>query len=85
MKPIFKIVIITATIFFWSCMPKTIYEKFDPSAQLFSRAEKMFQEKSYDNALVLFNEYLDRFPDRPMADAASTLTDFLTDLWPMQL
>ncbi len=70
MKPICKIVIITATIFLWSCMPKIIYEKFDPSAQLFSRAEKMFQEKSYDKALVLFNEYLDRFPDRPMADAA---------------
>ncbi len=70
MKPICKIVIITATIFLWSCMPKTIYEKFDPSAQLFSRAEKMFQEKSYDKALVLFNEYLARFPDRPMADAA---------------
>ena len=70
MKPIFKIVIITAVLFIWSCMPKTIYERFDPSAQLFSRAEKMFQEKSYDTALVLFNEYLDRFPDRPMADAA---------------
>jgi branched-chain amino acid transport system substrate-binding protein len=70
MKPICKIIVITATLFLWSCMPKTIYEKFDPSAQLFSRAEKMFQEKSYDNALVLYNEYLDRFPDRPMADAA---------------
>ena len=70
MKLIFKIIVITAILFLWSCMPKTIYEKFDPSAQLFSRAEKMFQEKSYDNALVLFNEYLDRFPDRPMADAA---------------
>ena len=70
MKLIFKIVVIIATLFLWSCMPKTIYEKFDPSAQLFSRAEKMFQEKSYDNALVLYNEYLDRFPDRPMADAA---------------
>jgi len=70
MKLIFKIVVIIATLFLWSCMPKTIYEKFDPSAQLFSRAEKMFQEKSYDNALVLYNEYLARFPDRPMADAA---------------
>ena len=70
MKLIFKIVVIIATLFLWSCMPKTIYEKFDPSAQLFSRAEKMFQEKSYDNALVLYNEYLDRFSDRPMADAA---------------
>lgn len=70
MKPIFKILVITATLFLWSCMPKTIYEKFDPSTQLFSRAEKMFQEKSYDKALILFNEYLDRFPDRPMADAA---------------
>ncbi|MBW2681102.1 MAG: tetratricopeptide repeat protein, partial [Deltaproteobacteria bacterium] len=70
MKLIFKIVVIIATLFLWSCMPKTIYEKFDPSAQLFSRAEKMFQEKSYDNALVLYNEYLNRFSDRPMADAA---------------
>ena len=70
MKPIYKIAIITAAIFLWSCVPKTIYEKFDPAAQLFSRAEKMFQEKSYEKALVFFNEYLDRFPDRPMAGAA---------------
>ena len=70
MKPICKIVIITAAIFLWSCMPKVIYEKYDPAAQLFSGAEKMFEEKSYEKALVLFNEYLDRFPDRPMAGAA---------------
>ncbi|MGD2028518.1 MAG: penicillin-binding protein activator [Desulfobacterales bacterium] len=70
MKPIFKILVIIATLFLWSCMPKTIYDRFDPSAQLFSRAEKMFQEKSYDNALVLYNEYLDRFSDKPMAGAA---------------
>ena len=70
MKPICKIVIITSAIFLWSCMPKIIYEKYDPDAQLFSRAEKMFEEKSYEKALVLFNEYLDRFPDRPMAGAA---------------
>jgi branched-chain amino acid transport system substrate-binding protein len=70
MKPMCNIVIITATLFLCSCMPKMIYEKFDPSAQLFSRAEKMFQEKSYDDALVLFNEYLNRFPNGPMADAA---------------
>ena len=30
----------------------------------------MFQEKSYEKALAFFNEYLDRFPDRPMAGAA---------------
>ncbi len=70
MKPIYKIAIITAAIFLWSCVPKTIYEKFDPAAQLFFRAEKMFQEKSYEKALVFFNEYLNRFPDRPMAGAA---------------
>jgi branched-chain amino acid transport system substrate-binding protein len=70
MKPICKIVIITAAIFLWSCMPKVGYEKYDPAAQLFSEAEKMFQEKSYEKALVLFNEYLDRFPDRSMAGAA---------------
>jgi ABC-type branched-subunit amino acid transport system substrate-binding protein/predicted negative regulator of RcsB-dependent stress response len=70
MKPIWKILIITAAIFLWSCMPKVMYEKYDPASQLFSRAEKMFEEKSYEEALVLFNEYLDRFPDRSMAGAA---------------
>jgi len=69
-KLICKIVIITAAIFLWSCMPKVMYEKYDPASQLFSRAEKKFEEKSYEEALVLFNEYLDRFPDRPMAGAA---------------
>jgi ABC-type branched-subunit amino acid transport system substrate-binding protein/predicted negative regulator of RcsB-dependent stress response len=70
MKPICKIVIITSAIFLWSCMPKVGYEKYDPSAQLYSEAEKMFQEKSYEKALFLFNEYLDRFPDRSMAGEA---------------
>ena len=70
MKPIYKIVIITATIFLWACVPKTIYEKIDSGDQLFSRAEKMFQEKSYEKALTFFNEYLDRFPDGPLADSA---------------
>ena len=70
MKPTYKIIIITAAVFLWACVPKTIYEKIDSADQLFSRAEKMFQEKSYEKALTFFNEYLDRFPDRPLAGAA---------------
>jgi len=70
MKPTYKIIIITAAVFLWACAPKTIYEKIDSADQLFSRAEKMFQEKSYEKALTFFNEYLDRYPDRPLAGAA---------------
>ncbi len=70
MKPIYKIIIITAAVFLWACVPKTIYEKIDSADELFSRAEKMFQERSYEKALTFFNEYLDRFPNRPLAGAA---------------
>ena len=33
-------------------------------------AEKKFQKESYEEALEAFNEYLFRYPDRPMASAA---------------
>jgi ABC-type branched-subunit amino acid transport system substrate-binding protein/predicted negative regulator of RcsB-dependent stress response len=70
MKPTYKIIIITAAVFLWACVPKTIYEKIDSADELFSRAEKMFQEKSYEKALAFFNKYLDRYPGRPLAGAA---------------
>ena len=48
--------------------PKTIL--MDPGGELFSMAEKLFQAKSYAPALKRYNEFLERFPDRPLAPAA---------------
>lgn len=70
MKPINIIVILIAAIFLWSCGLKTGFVKVDPEDQLFYMAEKKFQTESYEEALEAFNEYLFRYPDRPMASAA---------------
>ena len=38
--------------------------------ELFSRAEKLFDDRSYDEAFVVYNDYLNRFSDQPLAAAA---------------
>lgn len=38
--------------------------------ELFSRAEKLFDDRSYDEAAALYNEYLNRYSDQPPAAAA---------------
>ncbi len=70
MKPINIIVILIAAIFLWSCGLKTVFVKVDPAEQLFFMAEKKYQTESYKEALEAFNEYLFRYPDRPLASAA---------------
>ncbi len=45
-------------------------ETAGPGYELFSRAEEMFQEKSYEKALTAYKEYLIQFPNRPLAGAA---------------
>ncbi|MEE8553996.1 MAG: tetratricopeptide repeat protein, partial [Desulfobacterales bacterium] len=70
MKPINIIVILISAIFLWSCGLKKDFVKVDPEDQLFYMAEKKFQTESYEKALEAFNEYLFRYPDRPMASAA---------------
>ena len=70
MKLINIIVILIAAIFLWSCGLKTVFVKVDPEDQLFFMAEKKFQAESYEEALEAFNEYLFRYPDRPLASAA---------------
>jgi len=37
--------------------------EFHPGDIFFSRAENMFQQKEYDNALEIYDKYLARFPD----------------------
>ena len=38
--------------------------------ELFQRAEKQYAAKSYAEALTLYNDYLARYPDEPLAPAA---------------
>jgi branched-chain amino acid transport system substrate-binding protein len=38
--------------------------------ELFQRAEKQYAAKSYAEALTLYNDYLERYPDEPLAPAA---------------
>ena len=53
-----------------ACAPKkTIRVPVDPGDELFSKAEKLFEEKSFDEAIAAYQEYVSRFPDRPFAAA----------------
>jgi outer membrane protein assembly factor BamD (BamD/ComL family) len=70
MKPSKIILIFTTVLFLAACAIKPVPERVGPSYELFSRAENMLQEKSYEKALAGFNEYMERYPDGPMADAA---------------
>jgi len=70
MKPIRIIFFVTAVLFLWACVPKMAPVRLDLADALFSRAEKMLQAESYPEALDAYGEYLERFPDRPLADAA---------------
>jgi ABC-type branched-subunit amino acid transport system substrate-binding protein len=68
------IFIISAVVFLGACAPKpgvTPGLSTDLSEEeLFSRAEKMFEIQSYDQALFLYNEYYRQFADKPLAAAA---------------
>ncbi|MBW2568872.1 MAG: penicillin-binding protein activator [Deltaproteobacteria bacterium] len=44
--------------------------QLEPGDALYSSAEKMFQSKSYEKALAIYNEYLSKFPDGHLADTA---------------
>ncbi|MEJ2657910.1 MAG: penicillin-binding protein activator [Desulfobacterales bacterium] len=70
MKPIKIVLVLSAVLFLAACAVKPVPERVGPSYELFSRAEKMLHAKSYEKALADFNEYIQRFPDRSLADAA---------------
>ncbi|MDL2123196.1 MAG: penicillin-binding protein activator [Deltaproteobacteria bacterium] len=66
--------VLIAVLFLCSCGLKDIFlpvpVKLGPGDELFLKAEKLYQAESYEKALNAYNEYLSRFPDRPLADAA---------------
>ena len=84
MKPIKIVLFLTMALLLGACAIKPVPEKAGPGYQLFSQAEKLMQEKSYEKALAHFKEYYEQFPDAPLADAAlmkmasihATLGDF---------
>ena len=66
--------VLIAVLFLSSCGLKDIFlpvpVKLGPGDELFLKAEKLYQAELYEKALNAYNEYLFRFPDRPLADAA---------------
>jgi len=46
------------------------YDKTTKGAELYEQAEKLFKAKAYEDALKVYNEYLDKYSDRPLADEA---------------
>jgi ABC-type branched-subunit amino acid transport system substrate-binding protein len=66
--------VLIAVLFLCSCGLKDIFlpvpVKLGPGDELFLKAEKLYQAESYEKALNVYNEYLSRFPDRPLADAS---------------
>lgn len=74
MKPIGRIIIAMLCVILWGCGPKTsvfsISGRLDPGAELFSKAEQLFQAQAYKEAFAAYREYLFRFPDGSLADGA---------------
>jgi TolA-binding protein len=58
----------------WACTPKPVTTpgpyQLTSEDELFSRAEKLFESESYEEALGLYDEYLRQYPTKPMAAAA---------------
>ena len=74
MKFKYALIILSAVVFIWTCAPKPVITpgpyQVTSEDELFSRAEKLFESESYDQALALYDEYFRRFPDKPLAAAA---------------
>src|SRR5512143_3597245 len=72
----FILVGVMAAVVCMACAPRpkpelTPLPKSRPAAdQLFQQAEKKYQASAFPEALVLFNEYMSRYPDEPLPPAA---------------
>ncbi len=58
----------------YSCVPKHVIPsvpvKLEPDESLFMEAEDLYGKKSYQQAINIYREYLERFSDKKMAPAA---------------
>jgi len=74
MERITRLCIVISLIFCLSCASKKEVSEFfwqeSPEAQLFDSAEQKYQGEAYQKALLLYQTYLEQFPDSEMAPAA---------------
>jgi outer membrane protein assembly factor BamD (BamD/ComL family) len=72
LKPIFVVLIALALV--GACAPKPVTTpgpyQMTREDELFSRAEKLFESQSYEEALALYDEYVSQYPAKPLAAAA---------------
>ncbi len=77
--------ILIVASFLGACRPERIGPppavKLDEGDVLFATAEKMFQSKSYKEALALYNSYLTRFSNRSPAPAALMKVGMIYSAW----
>ena len=68
------IIVLSAVVFIWACAPRPSVTPGPTSGEsgdeLLSRAEKLFEARSYDEAMALYDEYYRKFEDKPSAAAA---------------
>jgi len=70
-----SIFIVGALLLIWSCAPKPVVTELEPAPgsideKMFAEAEELYAEESYEEALVLYERYVGRYPDRPSAAVA---------------
>lgn len=73
--------ILVVLLFFLSCVPKAVIppvpEEVGTQEELFLRAEKLFNAKSYREALNTYERYLSSFPEGPFAADALMKTGMI--------
>ena len=74
MKLKYQLLVMTVLLGLFACVP-TIKgpagaDKTAKGRELYEQAEKLFQAKAYEDALNVFDEYLVKYPDQPLADEA---------------
>jgi len=75
MKPHYFIgVLASALVMVWACAPRPVIkpapEMRESAYELFSKAEQLFTAQSYNEALPLYQRYIQRFPEQSLAPAA---------------
>ncbi|MGB9498494.1 MAG: ABC transporter substrate-binding protein [Dissulfuribacterales bacterium] len=74
MNRIKLIIALILVILCFSCARKEgelrFFWQVDPAEKLFDTAEKQYEAGAYDNALVLYQAYLAKYPDTPLVPAA---------------
>ncbi len=75
------ITILVVFLFFLSCMPKAIIppvpEEVGTQEELFLKAERLFNAKSYREAIDTYEKYLSSFPEGPFAAGALMKTGMI--------